>query len=903
VKALFDEMFGSYDDPNVFRVANMTTSIPHDMRSAEQHAIFEFTSQQLASLRRRNDTRAYNRSIEKLQKDYEKQGEKADAAGGFDQLSEEDQTRMIATRSQLLVMQQEKTMAEVDHATGLRRRVDQIEAALANPTGPGYDGALAALGHLTDMRENILKSVFGDKYDSVFSNRVDLLADHLVDKGLIESDFARGTAKYAPHMPLGGKEPRRVDRPAAGLEGGVIGEVDQSLLGLHNKNNLYRWQNGDLSTDPKVIFDVWQNAQAFAFVKEMKDLVWDMGRPLGRDEPIPDNVFLVKKNGTPVPHVQKVASGVASTDEVQDALTALEARDPAKLEEVVTRYVDDAFLKSEDVRAEIQAAGAESADAALAARMKLDNVRVVDRHIVEGLFRPLRGGTSVGSRSVDWANTVARWSMIYLNPAYVPVNFIGNNFYLLAQQGPLAVSNMVRASKMLLNDKELSIRVAGEVGELPAMAAIARGRGVGARVRHNEERALRAYTAIPDKLPRMAAWVYEARRMGYRSKEDMLRLIDAKPGTALARKRDLVSHRSTEIMVNFDRLSDWERQTVTKVLFIWPWIRGATAWPFYYAKEFPVQTALAANLGQVSEDRRKAMMGNVRSAYRDLFPISKHGQFARTINVSALSPTSTAADSIQALLDLGRINVPSEQGSRVMDFFNPLAQAITQNVTGMNDYGQPISHKDALFDSAVNFVPFGGLIRQVIDPSKASKVYNRRDWKALVERRVGKVLPMTVDLNRLHAFQTQNGKKTTQQRLDDKMASLVKSRNKVGGTMPIPRSVRHALLIQTMYEEEVARQEHDLGQSTDWHPKSPGAQPRLSPLQEAQIVYQLYIKTFPVAEGVLPRPEQIDKAALGVYHDGLLYGNEKEGFPRQDALLGPLQEYRSDLSKEKTGGR
>jgi len=902
VKALFDEMFGSYDDPNVFRVANMTTSIPHDMRSVEQHAIFEFTSKQLADLRRRNDARAYSRSIEKLQKDYEKQGEKADAAGGFDNLSEDDQTQMIATRSQLLTMQAEKTMADVDRATGLRRRVEQIEAALANPTGPGYEGALAALGQLTVMRENILKTVFGDKYDPVFENRVDLLADHLVDKGLIEPDFARGTAKYAPHMPLGGKEPRRVDRPAQGLEGGVIGQVDQSLLGLHNKNNLYRWQNGDLSTDPKVIFDVWQNAQAFAFIKEMKDLLFDMGRPLGRDEPIPDNVFLVKKDGTPVPHVQKVASGVASTDEVQDALTALEARDPAKLEEVVTRYVDDTFLKSEDVRASIQAAGAESADAALAARMKLDNVRVIDRHIVEGLFRPLRGGTSTASRAVDWSNTVARWSLIYTNPAYIPTNFIANNFYLLAQQGPLAVANLTRASKMLLNDKEFAIRVAGEGGELPAQAAIARGRGIGQGLRQREERYLRRITAVPDKLPRMAAWVYEARRMGYRTKEDMLRLIDAEPGTALARRRDLVAHRTNEIMVNFDRLSDWERQTVTKVLFIWPWIRGATAWPFYYAKEFPVETAIGANLGQVAEDRRKAMMGNVRSAYRDLFPITKHGQFARTINVGALSPTSTAASSLQAILDLGRINVPSEQGSRVMDFFNPLWQGITQNVTGMNDYGQPISHKDALFDSAVNFVPFGGIIRQVIDPTKASKVYNRRDWKALLERRVGRVLPMEVDLNRLHAFQTQNGKKTTQQRLDDKMASLVKSRNKVGGTMPIPKSVRHALLIQTMYEEEVARQEHDLGQSSDWHPKRPGAQPTLSPLQRARVVYSLYLKTFPTARGVLPPPEQINKSGLDIYSDGLLYGNESEGFPRQDALLGPLQEYRSDLSKEKTGG-
>jgi hypothetical protein len=300
-------------------------------------------------------------------------------------------------------------------------------------------------------------------------------------------------------------------------------------------------------------------------------------------------------------------------------------------------------------------------------------------------------------------------------------------------------------------------------------------------------------------------------------------------------------------------------------------------------------------------------MGNVRSFYKDLFPISTsgrpgHPQFATTINVGAFSPGSTAAQSIEALLEATNFSGKSVQGSRFIDFANPLVQGITSIATGLNDYGQPISKKDALIDSAVNLVPFGSQLRQIIDPSVASKVYNRRGARALFERKILKVVPMEVDLNRLRAFQTQNGKKTTEQRLNDKLDALVKSRNKVGGTMPIPRSVRHALLIQTMYEEEVARQEHDLGQSSDWHPSRPGAQPTLSPLQRARVVYALYLKTFPVARGVLPPPERIDKSGLDIYSDGLLYGNESEGFPRQDALLGPLQEYRSDLSKEKTGG-
>src|SRR5262249_36914102 len=158
-------------------------------------------------------------------------------------------------------------------------------------------------------------------------------------------------------------------------------------------------------------------------------------------------------------------------------------------------------------------------------------------------------------KALDWANVIARWSLIYTNPAYIPFNFLANNFFLLAQQGPQMLRSWQTALNLLKNDEALRIQVGGEVGELPATALISTGRGM-AKVKDWEHRFLTKYLSkYADAWPRMVAWVYEAGKLGYRTAEEMRTLI--KGATERDRhNREMVADRATKIMVDFDAQSD-----------------------------------------------------------------------------------------------------------------------------------------------------------------------------------------------------------------------------------------------------------------------------------------------------------------------------------------------------------
>jgi len=903
VRAVFDRLFGTYNDDNVFRVAGMMTSIPHELRATQAHTLWEYSSNELAALRRRGAMRDYRRSRVGLQEKLDGQRKAIDEKyGDFDSAPEAEKDAVLATYSQLMDVVAQETQAAVDRTTGLRQRVMAIEDALANPDDPGFEGALGSLNQLQARRDEILRSIFGSRYDEVFSQRVDLMADFLAEQGLIPDDFARGTATYVHHGSVAGQKMRIFDRPAKALTGQTVGKPDQSYLNLNVRNQLLRWQNGDLHADPKVVFEAWNNAQAFAFVKELSDRLKDVGRKLRPDEPITDNMVLVM-DGTPLPQLQRAslkAATTGSTADVQKVMTALEGRDPEVLEATLKDYADNLFKDGGEFRQELEAYARESGDperALAEARLKL-NIYVVDKNHVQQLFRQMRGPSNILGKGWDITNTIARWSMIYTNPSYIPINFIGNSFFLLAQQGPLAAQNLLKAAKMMHSDSDLATLVAVETGELPALAAAQYGRGgqLSHYFRSKEEAALRRITAAPDKMPRIAAWIYEAKRMGYDTAEKQKALLRGETPRDL-RNREIIGNRATEIMVNFDRLADWERLHLTRFLFIWPWIRGATAWPFYYAREYPLATGISAQLGYAEEQRRKAIMGDVPLNYRDLIPLGEaKGGLARVMNVMQFSPTSQAATTIDTLIS----NIQSvaqnhnlAAGTKLSDFLQPFIAGGIQLATGMNDYGQATGGRDALIDNALNFVPFGQYGRQLLDPSKRSKVYTDRGPLDVTTRKFTRFLPQDVSLVRLHAFQTQQNQKTTAQKTQDKIAATAKRAGVQ--TSQIPQSVRHALFVQQAYEDLVALKEKDIAGSTGWYPKKEGqTKPTLTDRQRAEVVYALYRRYLPGAS--IPQPSTLPDTSMGLYVDAFLYGNTQYGVP---GILAPLVSYRKAVSKAK----
>ena len=59
-------------------------------------------------------------------------------------------------------------------------------------------------------------------------------------------------------------------------------------------------------------------------------------------------------------------------------------------------------------------------------------------------------------------------------------------------------------------------------------------------------------------------------------------------------------------MIDFDALSPWEKEVLTRYLFIWPFIRGSTKWPFMFAREYPGRFAVAALASKAACSRGRA---------------------------------------------------------------------------------------------------------------------------------------------------------------------------------------------------------------------------------------------------------------------------------------------------------
>src|SRR5262245_9626201 len=101
----------------------------------------------------------------------------------------------------------------------------------------------------SDDREAILREALGNDYDAVFANRVDLLADWLVARGLMKAEWVRGTAHYYPHT-IEDPMMRKLMHPSYALERPVVGRTRTDLLKLHKRNQMILWQQGSWNTDP-----------------------------------------------------------------------------------------------------------------------------------------------------------------------------------------------------------------------------------------------------------------------------------------------------------------------------------------------------------------------------------------------------------------------------------------------------------------------------------------------------------------------------------------------------------------------------------------------------------------------------------------------------------------------------
>lgn len=251
----------------------------------------------------------------------------------------------------------------------------------------------------------------------------------------------------------------------------------------------------------------------------------------------------------------------------------------------------------------------------------LINVPGSKQQVWRGYSKMLRVASEGGLMTFDIFNDIAKAGILYLNPAYIPVNLAGNLAMNIVQQGVYAPQNLYRAVRMhqSLDFGRRTLIDAIMGGGLTSTLALTRSpaKKVTNAMAHWANMAV-------DLIPRRAAFLHVAQKNGYQLEDGTLDAIlraaqrgDEDALTTLISMRD----EAADAIVDFERMSPFEREFVTRIIFFYPWFRGATRYTYRFLLDHPMQAmglALAmdyahANAGEVMGDR---------PAYADMaFPI------------------------------------------------------------------------------------------------------------------------------------------------------------------------------------------------------------------------------------------------------------------------------------------
>ena len=298
----------------------------------------------------------------------------------------------------------------------------------------------------------------------------------------------------------------------------------------------------------------------------------------------------------------------------------------------------------------------------------------------KGWERISRIGAGAGRATLDAFNALNRASILYLNPAYIPVNFAGNIAMNLMQQGVFAIKNLPRAAF-----------VSHELGRLEGATMDAvMGHGITEAaslfsVTGGVSKVAHAIGVITDVVPRRAAFIHEAGRQGYHTKAQIRKLLLDR-----ANEADLIQvvRRAREAIVDFDRLGPLEKQWATRILFVYPWIKGATRWSMRFPLDHPYQAAAYAYIGYLTHGNKEIPGTDYKLGHP---PGPGYTQFLeripgtnKFIDIRQLFTPSTPIEMGQAIA--GYITGDKQTASELIQKLNPLIYNALVSGTGFDPF-------------------------------------------------------------------------------------------------------------------------------------------------------------------------------------------------------------------------
>lgn len=382
-------------------------------------------------------------------------------------------------------------------------------------------------------------------------------------------------------------------------------------------------------------------------------------------------------------------------------------------------------------------------------------IRWIDRRVLDALrpnFEPPRGGLI---KAADAINNPARLFYVYGRAAYI-LNLPGNMGMQAITQGLFAPRNY----RMALNAEKLwdeeTYRVASAiVGEGRARATSVNSGFLGKPT----QAAAQFWSNFIDRHSRISSLIHEMRREGIDVNDPAaVRKFVTTPST----KRTAVARRANKAMVEFNNLTDGERNTIRHLIFLYPWMSRATVWAFRTAIEHPVKTWTLAELAREGVRKQNEEVGELPGylAQRGYFSTKVAGiNKDMLINPTSINTFSTAADNGRILLGLAiggtRVSGGDARGAR--EALSPAFDALVGTVTGESSRGKPYEGGTVTgaLKEMVEAAPEWQLLRRagLVDPEEAGKPLHQRrvlsggnpGYESVAPFLIGGLAPRTYD--------------------------------------------------------------------------------------------------------------------------------------------------------------
>jgi hypothetical protein len=174
---------------------------------------------------------------------------------------------------------------------------------------------------------------------------------------------------------------------------------------------------------------------------------------------------------------------------------------------------------------------------------------------------------------------------------------------------------------------------------------------------------------------------YEARKAGYEGADGFREFLrDVHDYNDLDTQQrahiDGVLRRADREAIAYDRLNQFEKKFLSRVIWFYPWVKGSTVFTMNTALEHPFKAATLGALGQRGSEDRDKQIGDVPSYAQGLTPLT-HGALPVVTDMNTFNPFSTAADLLSTPQHLDEI----------AGMANPLYGAALNTAEGVNPYG------------------------------------------------------------------------------------------------------------------------------------------------------------------------------------------------------------------------